>query len=441
MGGELTATKAKRAAMALAMLHAVLALIYAAITPYCTPGVTNGQRLPDIGAPDEFAHAAYVKHLAQGRGLPVLRPGYQADVPNYESHQPPLFYALDAAWGRMLGVDDPVDPGEGLKLRSLNALFGALTVLGVFWLVVWTIESSSVTLLAAALASLLPMLCALDGALSNDPLAICLATWTLALSARWRAQLTTTRLLGLGALLGLALLTKSSGLLLFPVVFLALISAKPEETEPPMWPKRLAVASAAPALGLLVALPWLLRNQALYGDFLGLKAFYATFERQVDPQAVFSGLRPFGHWLYVLTAGTLQSSVGEFGYMDIHLPYEVYVPLFVLLGLGLVAGAHFSRRQLGTSSWLVWAFYLALLVAGYVSYNLWQVQPQARYLFPAIGILAIWIVVGLQRVHRRIPMVLIAGLALANLFAIGILPTAFAARVEAAKAQIPTSAP
>ncbi|MBI5706730.1 MAG: phospholipid carrier-dependent glycosyltransferase [Armatimonadetes bacterium] len=433
MGGELTASKAKRVALALAMLHAVLALIYAAITPYCTPGVTNGQRLPDIGAPDEYAHAAFVRHLSQGRGLPVLRPGYQADVPNYESHQPPLFYALDAVWGRMLGVSDPMDPSSGLKMRSLNALFGALTVFGVFWLALWTLGSNSTALLAAALVALLPMLCALDGALSNDPLSICLATWILALTARWRVQLTTPRLLGLGALLGLALLTKSSGLLLFPVVFLALLSVKPAASESSKWPKRLAIAGVAPALGSLVALPWLLRNQTLYGDLLGLKAFHATFERQVDPQAVFSGLRPFGHWVYVLSAGTLQSSVGEFGYMDIHLPYEVYVPLFLLLVVGLVAGVFSSLRHLDRPTWLVWLLYSALLLAGYVSYNLWQVQPQARYLFPAIGILAIWIVLGLQRVHKRLPMVLIAGLAIANVFALGILPTAFAARVEAAR--------
>ena len=57
-----------------AVVHVVLALLYASATPYMKTGVLMNQRdqnrqpLPviDVGAPDELQHIVYVQRIANG---------------------------------------------------------------------------------------------------------------------------------------------------------------------------------------------------------------------------------------------------------------------------------------------------------------------------------------------------------------------------------------
>ncbi len=430
-------------AAGLAAAHLCLALAYAWITPYSTAGFTQGQYLPDIGNPDEFAHAIYVRNLALGHGLPVLRPASPGEDPDprsiylgpassepertHEAHQPPLYYVLAAAWSKALRVEEIMHPASGFKTRSLNALVGAGTVLGAYFLGLWATGRKEVAIGSAAIVALLPMMAALSGAVSNDPLAFLLCTWSLALIARWSPDWTPGRAAALGALIGLAILAKSSGLLLIPAALAALAAGGQ---------RRYAVhASILLAIALGVALPWFLRNQSLYGDPLGITAFYANYERGVDPSAVFGGPRPFARWLYALASGTALSSVGLFGYMDIHLQYWIYLPVAAALVLGLAA----SRAGRGSSAPAraglgpPFHSYFWLVVAAYVAFNLRYVQPQARYLFPAIGLLALWCASGLARKANWAPNALAAMLLLTNGYALGMLPGAFAERVEAGK--------
>lgn len=411
-------------AVLIAAAHVALALAYAWWTPYCMPGITNGKYLSDIGAPDERAHAHYVKHIFDGKGLPVLVPGSQDLETTYENHQPPLYYQLAAGWCRLAGVSDPTDPEQGFRVRMLGALLGGTTILGVFWLGLVSTRKREVALGAAAVSASLPMLCAVDGSVSMDPLFICLCTWVLAIVARSMDGWSLWRVLGVGLLVASAIVTKLAGLLLLPAIGLGVLF------QPVAVQRALGLASLVPALALPV--PWFQRNLELYGDLLGLKTFYATFTRDVWPEQVFSGLRPFAHWLYVLVAGTAQSFVGQFGYMDIHLPYWIYAPVWVLVGLALVSSIKSGERIEPRPARVVCSAFVVLLVLGYLSYNLWQVQPQARYLFPAIGVLSIWMVFGARRIHGLGPWVLAGALLLANLYSIATLPGQFQERVRAA---------
>ena len=398
--------------LGLMLLHLALALVFAWEAPWRTPGVSNGHPLPDISAPDEIAHANYVGEILRTGHLPILDPKTAGAELTYENHQPPLFYLLDAGMARLAGVTSVASPSAALPLRSLNALTGASTVAGTFCLALWTCGRKRIALVAAAVVALLPMNLAISGALSNDPLLIALCTWTLALAVRhsdnaWHAVL-------VGALAGFAVLTKFTALLLVPVL-------------PFLLKDRRGIAITA-VVGSILVLPWLLRNQQVYGHPLAAPAFNAAFHRDVDLAALRT---PYGfaHWAYVLLAGTALSFVGEFGYMDIHLPNVICLLLVALLLVLMAAGIRFAclerRTRLG-----FWIF-LALLVASYVSYNLWQVQPQARYLFPALGPLALAVALGLSRLGERAPLasgIVLAGLALASGIAIVTLPHEYAVR-------------
>jgi hypothetical protein len=187
---------------------------------------------------------------------------------------------------------------------------------------------------------------------------------------------------------------------------------------------------AAVGVVALLTVPLFVRNQMVYGHPLALNAFYAYFPRQVQPASLLSPYA-FAHWLYVLGSGTLLSFVGEFGYMDIQFPMWLYGLILVPMAVCLVASI--QRRNKSVMRWVLIAF-VGLLIASYVSYNLWQVQPQARYLFPAIAPMAFWMACGLKRLTGK--RLVVAGCAMltlllaADLTAVAMLPGAFAQRVQ-----------
>jgi 4-amino-4-deoxy-L-arabinose transferase-like glycosyltransferase len=402
----------------LMLLHAALALAFAWEAPWRTAGISNGRYLPDISAPDEIAHANYVGELLRTGRLPTLDPATAGPAQTYEHHQPPLFYLLDAAVARTVGVDSVEEQKAAFPLRAVNALIGASTVAGTFFLALSACHSRKIALAASAVVTLLPMNAAISGAVSNDPLLISLCTWTLALAIRAsrRESLWDAALVGL--LAGLAVLTKFTALLLVPVL--------------PILLRRGRSIAVAAVVGSVLALPLLLRNVQAYGHPLAASAFNATFHRDVDLAALRT---PYGfaHWAYVLLAGTGLSFVGEFGYMDIHLPNSVCLPLVAILLVSVVAGIRFAELDRRVRMGL-WTFGL-LLLASYVSYNLWQVQPQARYLFPALGPLALAAILGSVKLGRRAPIAvaaLLIGLAVADGVALAILPHAFETRAARA---------
>ncbi|MCH8979012.1 MAG: glycosyltransferase family 39 protein [Armatimonadetes bacterium] len=277
-----------RPAYALAALLAIFAVLCVAFglrTPYRQPGVLihqNRAAAPDIGAPDERQHANYVRHLLDGKGFPVLVPGSPDLGETYQSHQPPLYYVLAAGWAKITSAD-PADAESGRRLRWLNTLIGMGTLLGIFFAARWGLESDAVGLAAVAFAGLMPMFIALHAAVSNDPLLFLACSWTVALAARgirrgWDLKLA----LACGAVAGLGLLTKTTALALLPTLVAALATTK-------FWGEgRPCVRIWAVCLGLpiIIGLPWLARNQSLYGDPFAVSAFNEAFVGSPRPHHV-----------------------------------------------------------------------------------------------------------------------------------------------------------
>src|SRR5438105_9824815 len=91
-------------AILLALSHAVIAIVFAGVTPYRTPGrlfINRGITIPDIGAPDERQHANYIQHLLDGKGIPTFQPAARDAGDHYEDHQPPLYYVLAAGFANL----------------------------------------------------------------------------------------------------------------------------------------------------------------------------------------------------------------------------------------------------------------------------------------------------------------------------------------------------
>lgn len=442
---------------AIVAIHVILAISYANMTPYRTAGVLLGQRdlstggfapVPDVGAPDERQHVNYVIHMLEGKGLPVMRPyldeNKQVRNPNlieeYEAHQPPLYYWLAQGFCRLTGttVDDLNDPSEGKRLRYLNALFGGLTVLGVFYLAAWGLARRGIALLAATIAALVPMNLALSGAISNDPLLFALCTWALALCALGMNEGWRRAIAPLGLLIGLGLLTKATAMLLLPVAALAMLINKDQRPS-------LVAGLSSLALSLLMAYPLWLRNKSLYGDALGLATFKEAFLDALPATAMIEAVGPATYWTEWVAWWTSRSFIGAFGYMDIFLNERgvprggsnlLYVAILSILGL-LAMGFLLSLRRIDRDAkrlHTVNGAFLLLIMLLFVQYNLTYFQAQGRYLYPAVGPICVGFAVGASYwfKHRlKIVVIMIGtGLVLLNLYALSRLPAEFERRTH-----------
>lgn len=426
--------------LAITLAHVILAFLYCSETPYRQAGIVKISRaqVPDIGAPDERQHANYIQTVMEGH-LPVFDPKGANNGEHYEDHQPPAYYVLSAGWGKILGVSS-IDAPEGIRLRWLNCLIGGASVVGVFFLLYWGYQRQDLGFAAAAVAALLPMNCALSGAISNDPLLICLCTWTLAICAKCLTQGWTVRLgILVGVFTGLAILTKTTAIALLPILLFVCFVKQTSR------PSAKIIAAAAVSL-LVLILPWFLRNQSLYGDPLAMGAFKQAFTGSPQAQGFIELYGTVGYWLSWVGWWTARSFFGVFGYMDIWLNstgspyggdpntlYRILIAATVLAGLAWLAG---WKKEAVTNfksvQWMLLIF-AVLIKLSFLSFNMQYFQGQGRYLYPALGSIAAAIAVGTAcwlKERTNVALSVYAFLLLAtNIYALSILPAQFAARM------------
>lgn len=454
-------------AIALAAMHLALSLVYASITPYRTGGMVLSSKAlaPDIGAPDERAHANYIQHLVDKASFPVLGDPAVDPGENYEAHQPPLFYALAAGWSKLVGAV-PVDSSTGGRIRWLNGLIGAVGVIGVYFLALWSTDRPMLGVAAASFAALLPMNVALSGAISNDPLLIGLCTWCtaiccLAMRTGWTMKLAVT----VGALTGLALLTKTTALALLPAILAAALLNR--ERRPSM---RMALAAGVAIATLSV--PWFARNTSLYGDPLGIQVFQKSFTGNPKADDIIAALaqtHPTEDGQPNLSAGrseywkdwvgwwTARSFIGVFGYMDIFLNesslprtardpntlYRVGLAVLTVLAIGWIWAIYQPEPGTDLRVHLMLGVFTLMVALLFVRFNMQYFQAQARYLFPALAPVSLGFAMGAERLAARragvAAAVFVAALGLLNYFAIPKIASEFEVRTQGIVA--PQSAP
>ncbi len=362
----------------------------------------------------------------------------------YEFHQPPLYYIL-AAPIYVLG------DGAVLPLRLFSVFLG-------LW-IVWAAYAAArliaprapaIALGAAALVAFLPQHLATVSQVGNDVLAELLAALVLLMLLIWMrpaaGQTNAPRraggrpLLGLGLLLGLILITKTTAYIAVPVALGVMLWRWLAERASLRYIVRDASVVWVPAL--LIALPWYIRNIAIYGwpDALGLLRHDAVVVGQLRTEEF---LAQHGAGAYVERLGefTFKSFWGVFGWLGIFMDSRVYLALTLLTALA-VAGLVFR--------WLVWprrrhvedlsanrAAYPAAMhapwkgaqivaapmlftVMAYGWYNIQFVQHQGRYLFTALIPIAIGFCLGWEEaVTPRTARILAVGLALLGVIIAG----------------------
>lgn len=383
---------------------------------------------PIFEAPDEIQHYFHVKHIADGKGLPVVEPERE-DLYEQEGGQPSLYYLIGALATFWINTDDAeelldynpfinlgVPSRHGNKnvilhtdresfpyrgtvlavhlLRYVSLLFGALTVLITYLLALEVFSGRKVVALGAAVITAFnPQFIFTNGAVNNDGLLTALCSLALLFSIRLITRgPSLKRYVGLGIVVGLAGVTKLTGLGLLVVVLSALLVLAARHS-----PKE-AIKGGVIIVGLVILLAgwWYVRNWVLYHDPTGMNVFFEalggppgrdlTLGKLVDELEGFklSYWAVFG-WFNVL------ASAWVYRFFDL-------LVLLGIVGLPLAVVRGLKKTQVLSFSWLLlMLIWIAVVGVGYVRYNQMIDAATGRLVFPAIACFSILLSWGLTQ--------------------------------------------
>lgn len=419
--------------------------LVAVLSAFVALGTLYALLTPIFEVSDEVWHYPMVKHLADGRGLPVQDPANPGPW-RQQGSQPPLYYALMAGATFWIDASDlpavrwlnpHVDnglitadrnnniiihtareqafPGSGTALavrliRLLSVLLGAGTVYFIYRIGLEIApHRREVALAGAAVAAGTPMFVFISASVNNDNAVIFFSTLTLWLLVRVvRGAPTPPWALGLA--LGAAALSKTSGLGLMGLAGAALAFAAWREAGFDLRAAWGRVRANLPAYALIYALAlavcgwWYVRNLWLYGDWLGWNAFVAFVGERPNPASLAQlwGERVGFFWAYW----------GLFGGVSVPLPEWVYGALAVFSGAGAVGAAVTGLLWLRAQARAEWratlvtlaqaALLLAWLAALLYGLTRWSGLTQAsqgRLIFPAIAVISLTLAYGFSRVR------------------------------------------
>jgi len=476
-GAMIARSQQKPRATAGLAAHAGLLVVLAL---YLVLGMVYSRTTPIFEASDEVWHYPFVKHLADGNGLPVQRVD-QVGPWRQEGSQPPLYYALGALvtfWVDTSDMDSVrwINPhanmgiptadrnvnmvihpdGQPLRgtvlavhlVRWMSVLMGAVTVIMGYLLARQLLpQDPVVATAAAALTAFNPMFLFVTSSVNNDALVIMLSAIALWLMVRIVLSLTPdlrsapspkgrgnesarqdgaatahnyyVQFLLLGVVLGLASLSKASALGLLP---LAAVTGAAVAWRKRSWKELLLAGVLIGVPVLLIGGWWYYRNWQLYRDPLGLNAFIA----------IVGGRYPQPNLLQLAREwkGFVMSYWGFFGGMNVPAPGWVYTIASVLALLGLAGVPLYIWRMVkpGRDLWRWLALGLVILwpAAVFVSLIRWTlmtIASQGRLMFSALTALSLLMAMGLAAfTPRRLRALLPGGLSAFLFVAAALLP-------------------
>ncbi len=416
---------------------------------YLLASLVYNVAVPLWETPDEVGHFGYIVHLVQHRTLPRMEAGRLG-----EAHQPPLYYLLGALLVAPVDLTDPTgmwqrnpkfiwggeghEPNIGLHseeeyrwpyrgwalalrlVRLFSSLLGAGVVLLVYkiaqriFLGHWALPT-----VAASVVAFNPQFLFITASANNDNLLTFAATgllwYSLDLQQRiaQNRSIAFSRWLGLGGWIGAIVLTKLTGLAVAGIAVLALLIAGWRRGRTFEMARGLALALLLAALGTAW---WWLRNWRLYGDPLGWEMYRQVFA--VNLRSTPLTLPD----LQALFRTQYRSFWGVFGWMTVYAPswfYRLTAYAGLLALLGWTVRIPFQKWRSYNLRGLLFLFTVGLVHEGFliaIAQRANECMWQGRYLFPAIGPIAVFLAGGwLGWVPQRLKPILSVAIGLTGL--------------------------
>ena len=377
-------------------------------------------------AADEVTHFAYVQFLAAHQQLPS-----SVGAVAGESQQPPLYYlvgAITTSWisrqdSQVIANPDfvPFNPqipnlllhtrreafpyrGDALAwhlIRLLSILMGAVTIWSTWRLAQLLFPGDDwIALGAATCVAFLPGFLLISSVVNNDNLVVMLMSLSM-LQVLYMTQRSwnSRDAIVLGILLGLALLTKVSALVvwLFVVALFAYRAVKTKE-----W--RNAVFSLALCFGTAVALflPWVIYNLQTVGDPFAWSVYLSVVSLRINPMG-------WPEWADI-ARGLFTSFWGRFGgALELRMPTIFYAALAGLTIAALASWLGYARDAIEHRLnprvrvlFVLFAVFWLLLLTSYARWSMVDLAAgQARLLFPGLPLLALGLTAGIARLFRQ----------------------------------------
>jgi 4-amino-4-deoxy-L-arabinose transferase-like glycosyltransferase len=277
--------------------------------------------------------------------------------------------------------------------RVAGALAGAGCAV-LIGLVARRIAGDRAALLAVALATVHPLLMAVDGAVMSETLYMPLTVVALLLAFRALSTPTPLRWAALGAVLGMAVLTRVDALVLTPV----LVAATALATDA-CWRRRAGLSLVALAAVAAVTLPWVVRNDRAIGQpvlssnsgptWAGANCTATYFTRRIG-HWVDSCIAPQGRLTEAEWSRRNQEQGVEFArHHRKRVPKVVGVRVLRVWGLwDPIEQARYEAIESRQFGWQVagWAYYLVLAVVAVPS-AVALVRRRARIAAPLAAVL------------------------------------------------------
>lgn len=396
----------------LLLVFVFLRLIFVVATPLWPAG--EHARIP--GFNDEAAHYNYIVYLAEHRSFPVQTMSAQDSLAfqlnTFEYYQPPLYYIagvpLYFAGKKLLGAH------AHILVRLLSLVCGILTLVVIYRICLLTFKDKpALAQLGFIFGGLLGAHVRASSLVGNDSLAWLVASLLFFfLLHRIQEGGFKGEFFIFTFLLSLGMLTKSSLLVLYPLLFIPFLYGREL--------KNIFLRLVFPVMIMIVSLvvisPWYIRNYFIYHQLLALSVGSGTpavpitaFDLKSITTFLFYSCYTFffPFFTFWFTAGT-KITVALLG-----------VATIIMAGVALI-----KNKYQPWSGWkrdpqqCVLIGGLLLATAGYIFFFISYHQAEARHLFIALPVIIIFFSAVLGRLVKR------TGLAMALIAAInGIIYT------------------
>ncbi|MBS3114530.1 glycosyltransferase family 39 protein [Candidatus Woesearchaeota archaeon] len=361
--------------------------------------------VPVFEKPDEKSHFEYIKYVADNKKLPVQREGQLST----EFFQPPFYHYSASFILRFIRIFTQNEAYQIILLRFVSIFFSMLTLYLVHKIVSLLFKNQTLNLGILAFASFLPSYINFNSAVTNSNLADFLTTliiyMLLLIIAKGKS---TKRIFVLGLLVGISLITRLSTIPIVATIPFAFIVKYYPDIKKAVKPVALISIIA------LIISGWLfVRNFNLYGDFLGINAMKLASPPDIIKVNLFF-LRLAG-WTFVTFWASFGSTNGVFiGNLTSQSGIMIFIAVYLVLllitissvyGLCLFYKKYRKNNKIVSNeqkkALIIFLFYLALFGFSFVSFNLYDFQPQGRLLFPGISIISIFFTFGIYNLFAH----------------------------------------